>query len=101
MNQSSRRAEGFNPNYEDLDQDQDLDLDLDLVQTPGPEYLNAARSSLPRPDHQDHFLLRATPAAANTTTLTGNALFLQGENLENLENLEYLGLGAAPHGSVH
>lgn len=106
---SSRLSDVLNPNYEDLSLGWGAaslpfpleDLKPSVRVHEGPEYLNTAQSSLPlatgdsldNPDYQADFLPQATPT--NTTTLTGNGLFLPAA-----ENLEYLGLGAALHAPV-
>ncbi|XP_031694661.1 melanoma receptor tyrosine-protein kinase-like [Anarrhichthys ocellatus] len=103
---SSRLSEVLNPNYEDLSLGwgaASLPSPLEDLKSLGPEYLNTAQSSLPlaasdrldNPDYQADFLPRATPFTANTTTVTGNGLFLPAA-----ENLEYLGLGAALYAPV-
>lgn len=106
---SSRLSEVLNPNYEDLSLGWGAaslpppleDLKPFARGPEGPEYLNTAQSSLPlasgdsldNPDYQADFLTQATPN--NTTSLTGNGLFLPAA-----ENLEYLGLGAALYAPV-
>uniref|UniRef100_A0A8C7RCM1 Receptor protein-tyrosine kinase n=1 Tax=Oncorhynchus mykiss TaxID=8022 RepID=A0A8C7RCM1_ONCMY len=96
MNQNTKLSDVFNPNYEDPSvpawatrtssgYDPDNKFFNSLPRVPeGPEYLNMARSTLPRsvcesnPDYQEDFLLQATPTSSHF--------------LPAAENLEYLGL---------
>uniref|UniRef100_A0A8K9XZQ4 Receptor protein-tyrosine kinase n=1 Tax=Oncorhynchus mykiss TaxID=8022 RepID=A0A8K9XZQ4_ONCMY len=104
MNQNTKLSDVFNPNYEDPSvpawatrtssgYDPDNKFFNSLPRVPeGPEYLNMARSTLPRsvcesnPDYQEDFLLQATPTSSHF--------------LPAAENLEYLGLSAAVHTPV-
>uniref|UniRef100_A0A8C7DKZ5 Receptor protein-tyrosine kinase n=1 Tax=Oncorhynchus kisutch TaxID=8019 RepID=A0A8C7DKZ5_ONCKI len=104
MNQNTKLSDVFNPNYEDPSvpawatrtssgYDPDNKFFNSLPRVPeGPEYLNMARSTLPRsvcesnPDYQEDFLPQATPTSSHF--------------LPAAENLEYLGLSAAVHTPV-
>lgn len=106
MNQDTKHSDVFNPNYEDPSEpawatrtssgyDPDNKFFNSLPRVPeGPEYLNMARSTLPRsvgesmdnPDYQEDFLPQATPTSSHF--------------LPAAENLEYLGLSAAVHTPV-
>ncbi|CDQ63296.1 unnamed protein product [Oncorhynchus mykiss] len=101
---NTKLSDVFNPNYEDPSvpawatrtssgYDPDNKFFNSLPRVPeGPEYLNMARSTLPRsvcesnPDYQEDFLLQATPTSSHF--------------LPAAENLEYLGLSAAVHTPV-
>uniref|UniRef100_A0A4W5MMP0 receptor protein-tyrosine kinase n=1 Tax=Hucho hucho TaxID=62062 RepID=A0A4W5MMP0_9TELE len=105
-NGNTKLSDVFNPNYEDPSEpawatrtssgyDPDNKFINYLPRVPeGPEYLNMARSTLPRsvcesmdnPDYQEDFLPQATPTSSHF--------------LPAAENLEYLGLSAAVHTPV-
>uniref|UniRef100_A0A4W5MMH5 Receptor protein-tyrosine kinase n=1 Tax=Hucho hucho TaxID=62062 RepID=A0A4W5MMH5_9TELE len=106
QNGNTKLSDVFNPNYEDPSEpawatrtssgyDPDNKFINYLPRVPeGPEYLNMARSTLPRsvcesmdnPDYQEDFLPQATPTSSHF--------------LPAAENLEYLGLSAAVHTPV-